>query len=268
MFRYFFPKRATRDRIGQAAGGFAGKDTVYGKVSKAQVRLMIAANAARNEAQARARIAKHPDLTFEQIIALYRRKRQPRWLAQAWRRLKALWCIVFVFCSFLSVQKGRAESRPTATVTASMLNVRSCPSADCEIFGQLGKGARFLASGRSEDSGWVSLLYWDKPAWISARYIDIDVSTLPSALYILSWEIEPAAPELGQIFVARFTIAGITDTVMVAARCGDQFFMSEVDSAGVFVISGVVQPEFGAEIEVILDVLGTPQPSAWQTIIF
>jgi hypothetical protein len=267
-FRYFFPKRSGKQRMNMASGGVAGRYTLHGKARADDIRLMVAAHAARNEAQARVRLRKHADMDVQQIIHIYKRRRRAGRLRRALRRLKALWCIVFVFCSFLSVQKGRAESRPTATVTASMLNVRACPNVDCEIVGQLGAGARFLASGRSEDSGWVSLMYWDKPAWVSAKHTDIDAGALPPALYILSWEIEPAAPEPGQIFVARFTIAGIADKVMVAARCGDQFFMNEIAAGDVFVISGVVQPEFGMEIEVILDILGTPQPTAWQTIVF
>lgn len=66
-------------------------------------------------------------------------------------------------------------------ISAQSINVRSAPSLNAKIIGQLDPNQEVLVTGRNEDETWFQIIYEGSQAWVSAFLlrIDGDIAALP-----------------------------------------------------------------------------------------
>jgi hypothetical protein len=143
-----------------------------------------------------------------------------------WKLARLLWCCsVLLLLLPIPPVLAQAPQSIRVRVIAAQLNVRAAPSAVAPVLGILRRGALIDASGVSEDKAWLYFLYWGKPAWLSAAYVE-PVNNEPvkdSAVKLLQYNIEPSVPAPGQDFVVNLTIQSERDLAAfkVAASCAD-----------------------------------------------
>ena len=58
-------------------------------------------------------------------------------------------------------------------VIASVLNVRSEPSATAELMGKLGKNAQVAVLGRNEAGDWLQVPFKDTTGWVAAKFVNV-----------------------------------------------------------------------------------------------
>lgn len=76
--------------------------------------------------------------------------------------------ITFLLLFFILIPTGHAQNK-TYEVGASSLNVRSAPSYDADIIGQLGKGDKVVVF--QETFGWVQTYYDGQVAWVASQFL-------------------------------------------------------------------------------------------------
>jgi len=83
---------------------------------------------------------------------------------------------------------------PDGTVMKGVkkLNVRSGPSTLFERVGQLSEGAPIEITGRTEKGDWLQILYKDEKRWVSAAYVELNLS--PEEIPVIPEEELPEKP--------------------------------------------------------------------------
>jgi len=81
---------------------------------------------------------------------------------------------------------------PDGVVTVEKLNVRSGPGSVFERVGQLTEGEEIEITGRTEKGDWLQILYQDKERWVSAAYVELNLS--PEDIPVIPEEKLPEKP--------------------------------------------------------------------------
>ncbi len=68
-------------------------------------------------------------------------------------------------------EKQQREVNKTATITVNNLNVRTEPSTNSEVIGQLHKGD--LVTVQREENSWSQISFQSRTAWVSSQYVRI-----------------------------------------------------------------------------------------------
>lgn len=142
--------------------------------------------------------------------------------------------------SVLSAKEARAEAlraivgdveagNPTATITASKLNVRSGPGSKNSKVGLVSGGAQLEVLGREGE--WLNVLYEGQPAWVHGGYAKVadHVPAGPEAAELAALEAELAATDLS---ISSFTASDASasfDATTGEAKVG----ASNVEAEGV-----------------------------------
>ncbi|MDX8046475.1 N-acetylmuramoyl-L-alanine amidase [Gracilibacillus sp. S3-1-1] len=82
---------------------------------------------------------------------------------------KGLFFFAILFLSFAFFQPVKASNLETYEVSTPILNVRSVPSADGEVLGQLVKGSTLMVF--DEKYGWVQTYYAGKEVWVAKHHL-------------------------------------------------------------------------------------------------
>ena len=88
-------------------------------------------------------------------------------------------------------------TRPTVTVTGTVVNLRTGPSTDHAIDGQVRAGDRLRVTGRNAAGGWLRVMHptaAGKHVWIYGSLTDIDATTVQTLGVVTAVEIEVVPP--------------------------------------------------------------------------
>ncbi|MDY0409590.1 SH3 domain-containing protein [Paracerasibacillus soli] len=86
------------------------------------------------------------------------------------RSLIAVIVFTFIFtCIPFTVAYAKAEENTTYEVGVTFLNMRTGPSLDAEIIGQLTVGSKLKTFAK--DNGWVKTFYNGKPVWVAEQHL-------------------------------------------------------------------------------------------------
>lgn len=143
-----------------------------------------------------------------------------------WKPVRLLYlCTVLLLLLPLSPAQAQGpQPGVRVKVVARQVNVRAAPNAGAQVLGILYRGALVDTSGVSPDKSWFSFLYWGRPAWISAGYVQTVESSLQGdAARLVQYSIEPSVPVPDQTFIIHLTLQSSHDLAAfkVAASCQD-----------------------------------------------
>ena len=90
--------------------------------------------------------------------------------SNGWSKIKYDGRIGYVYDEYLEDIKPSYSNTTTKVVNTDSLNVRSGPSTSYKILGKINKGIKVQVI--SEENGWSKILYNNKEAYVSSRYLD------------------------------------------------------------------------------------------------
>ena len=90
--------------------------------------------------------------------------------SNGWSKIKYDGRIGYVYDEYLEDIKPSYSNTTTKVVNTDLLNVRSGPSTSYKILGKINKGIKVQVI--SEENGWSKILYNNKEAYVSSRYLD------------------------------------------------------------------------------------------------
>lgn len=111
-------------------------------------------------------------------------------------------------------------------IAAQSINVRSEPSQNARILGQLDPNQEVLVVGRNEDGSWLQIVYHENKAWVAAFLLRVegDITAIPQLMgeavqdtvHFTGTVRDLAANDAGVpsafVIVGSYAVGGITDT--------------------------------------------------------
>lgn len=79
--------------------------------------------------------------------------------------------LMAVLLSAFSAAAAQDDTLPTATVTATLLNVRYGPGTTYNVLTKVMKGLSYQILGRNDDSSWWQINLGGAVGWVNARYV-------------------------------------------------------------------------------------------------